>query len=285
MSRNLIIGSSGQIGRHLCDYLEGKNEIVEKFDIQDSLEFDLRIQNNKKLHESLERCDFVYFLAFDVGGSRYLSDHQDKASFIGNNMKIMSNTFDAIEYHKKKFIFASSQMSYMKDSSYGLLKYLGEKMTIDLGGVVTKFWNVYGIENDPIKSHVITDLIRCGLKTNKISVMTDGKEIRQFLYADDCSECLHKVSKNYDFFSKKNLDISSFEWTSIDEIANIIAEKLLIKEIIFENKKDNLQILDPIEPNRSALSFWKPITSLSDGISMIIEFEKRKLSIIEKELK
>lgn len=282
MSRHLVLGSSGQIGGHLCEYLESINETVKRFDIVDSLDFDLRIQNNELLNNALSESDFVYFLAFDVGGARYLANNQDRASFIGNNMKIMSNTFDVILNHNKPFVFASSQMSYMSDSSYGSLKRLGEKMTLDLGGVVTRFWNVYGIENDLTKSHVITDLVRCGLRTGKIHVMTDGKEVRQFLYADDCSRCLYEVSKEYNKFSRNSLDVSSFAWTSVFEIAKIIANKLEISEITFGNFKDGLQTLDPINPDRHVLNFWEPKISLIDGISRIVEFEKRKIFLQEK---
>ena len=273
----LVLGSSGQIGSHLCKYLESINETVERFDIVDSLNFDLRIQNNELLNSALSKSDFVYFLAFDVGGARYLANNQDSSKFIGNNMKIMSNTFEALSNHNKPFVFASSQMSYMSDSSYGSLKRLGEKMTLDLGGVVTRFWNVYGLENDLTKSHVITDLVRCGLNTGKIHVMTDGKEVRQFLYADDCSKCLYEVSKEYNKFSRNSLDVSSFAWTSISEVAHIIAENLDITDLNFGNFKDGLQTLDPIDPCKTILDFWHPETSLELGISKIIEYERKNV--------
>ena len=45
--RILVLGSSGQIGKYLCDYLEDKNYIVKKLDIVNGKKQDLRIQNNK----------------------------------------------------------------------------------------------------------------------------------------------------------------------------------------------------------------------------------------------
>jgi nucleoside-diphosphate-sugar epimerase len=279
MSRHLVLGSSGQIGGHLCEYLLSKDEQFERFDILDSSDFDLRIQDNRHLIEAVERCDIVYFLAFDVGGARYLAKNQDTSSFISNNMKIMSNTFDVLSRQKKKFIFASSQMAYMKDSSYGSLKRLGEKIAIDLGGVVTRFWNVYGIENDYTKSHVITDLVRCGIKNGKINVLTEGKEVRQFLFADDCSECLFDVGRKIDTFSRRSLDVSCFEWTPISRIAEIISKNLDDIEIEYGNLVDGLQTLDPIEPSREILSFWKPKTSIELGIEKIVQHEKLLSSV------
>ena len=66
-------------------------------------------------------------------------------------------------------------------SPYGLLKRLGEVYTEILKGLTVKFWNVYGVENDREKSHVITDLIRKGFEEGQFEMMTDGTEERQFL--------------------------------------------------------------------------------------------------------
>ena len=47
-------------------------------------------------------------------------------------------------------------MSY---SPYGVMKRVGEMYTKSLGGLIVHFWNVYGIEKDMEKAHVITDFI------------------------------------------------------------------------------------------------------------------------------
>ena len=77
----------------------------------------------------------------------------------------MANAFGLIEKYKKPFVFASSQMSNMSYSPYGVLKRVGELYTKSLGGLIVKFWNVYGIEKDMNKAHVITDFIRKGFET------------------------------------------------------------------------------------------------------------------------
>jgi nucleoside-diphosphate-sugar epimerase len=71
----------------------------------------------------------------------------------------MLNVFNLLKKYNKKFIFASSTMSNMINSNYGVLKKIGESYSKSLGGIIVKFWNVYGIEKDMKKSHVITDFI------------------------------------------------------------------------------------------------------------------------------
>ena len=58
----------------------------------------------------------------------------------------MGNVFKLLKESKKKFLFASSQMSNMDFSPYGNLKRFGEDITKSMSGVYVKFWNVYGIE-------------------------------------------------------------------------------------------------------------------------------------------
>jgi nucleoside-diphosphate-sugar epimerase len=100
---HLVLGSAGQIGSHLVDYLKRQGEKVYEIDILNNEWEDLRIQDNMILDEYLAECDVVYFLAFDVGGAKYLEKYQDTSEFIINNMRIMSNTFDAINQQVNPF--------------------------------------------------------------------------------------------------------------------------------------------------------------------------------------
>jgi len=186
MKKILILGSEGQVGSHLTTFLKKKKYNVYEFDIVRSSREDLRIYKNAKLERLVKNSDFIFFLAFDVGGSRYLKKYQNTYDFMSNNIKLMNNTFDLIKKFNKKFIFASSQMSNMTYSNYGILKNIGEKYSNILEGIIVKFWNVYGIEKDLSKSHVITDFIIKGIKKKKIDMLTNGKEMRDFLYAEDC---------------------------------------------------------------------------------------------------
>ena len=194
--RFLVLGSAGLIGSALCQYLRDMKHRVITFDLIDSDKQDLRIPNNKTLLECVENCDFVFFLAWDVGGAKYLSHRQEQFSFMHNNVAIMYNVFDVLSKTNKPFLFTSSQMSDVPNSTYGLTKLLGEQISKSLNSVVVKLWNVYGYEPVSEKSHVVADFINQALETGHIEMLTDGKEQRQFLYARDCAECLYILSQN-----------------------------------------------------------------------------------------
>ena len=274
MSRVLVLGSSGQIGAYLSSYLKDKGHEVIDYDIELGPEYDLRVIPSSYFEGEVRKSDFVFFLAFDVGGSRYLKKYQHTFDFIDNNTRMMTNVFRMLKKYEKPFVFASSQMSNMGHSPYGVLKNVGELYTKSLNGLVVKFWNIYGIENDYEKSHVITDFIKKGFETGTIDMITDGTEEREFLYAEDCCEALDTVMCKYsDFTSDNELHITSGVSTSILEIARQIQlyfggiQKEV--EIVPSEAKDEVQKDARNIANPFFRKWWEPKTSLAEGIGKV----------------
>ena len=275
-----ILGSSGQIGAYLTEYLRNKGHYVTEFDKNNSTHEDMTTIPNPFLRNAIIDSDFVFFLAFDVGGSRYLKKYQHTFKFIDNNARMLAGAFEYLAEYKKPFVFASSQMSSMSYSPYGVMKRVGELYTKSLGGLIVKFWNVYGIEKDHDKAHVITDFIRKGFETSVINMMTDGTEQREFLYAEDCCEALEQVMLEYNqFTSDSELHITSFRSTTILEIAKIIQGifKANGKTVAVEKAqtKDEVQKDARNEANPFIRKWWKAKTSIEDGIEKIYEAMKK----------
>ena len=275
-----ILGSSGQIGAYLTEYLRKKGHEVIEFDKNFDEKHDMTVIPNIKLHGAIHQSDFVFFLAFDVGGSHYLKKYQHTFGFIDNNTRMMANAFEYISKYKKPFVFASSQMSNMSYSPYGVMKRVGELYTKSLNGLIVKFWNVYGIEKDMEKAHVITDFIVKGFETGNIDMMTDGTEEREFLYAEDCCEALETVMQEYTAFtSSDELHITSGISTSILEIARNIQS--LFKEIGKEvdvspsPSKDEVQKDARNVPDPYIKKWWQSKTSITDGIKKVFTEMKK----------
>ena len=278
-----ILGSSGQIGSYLTEYLREKNHEVFEFDIVNGDHQDMTHIPNAYLRNAIMGSDFVFFLSFDVGGSHYLKKYQHTFKFINNNARMMVNVFGLIEQYEKPFVFASSQMSSMSYSPYGVLKRVGELYTKSLNGLIVKFWNVYGIERDMEKAHVITDFIHKGFKTGDINMMTDGREEREFLYAEDCCEALETIMGCYDQFSSTDeLHITTGVSTSILEIAQNIQSlfKSIGKEIKISpsSSKDEVQKDARNIPDPYIRKWWTPKTTVVDGISKVFDEIKLEYS-------
>ena len=269
-----VLGSSGQIGAYLTDYLRDKGHYVYEFDKNNNPHEDLTIIPNPLLEERIADSDFVFFLAFDVGGSRYLKKYQHTFNFVDNNTRLMASVFGLLEKYNKRFVFASSQMSNMSHSPYGTLKRVGELYTQTLKGLTVKFWNVYGIEKDMAKAHVITDFIKKGFEFGDFDMMTDGTEERQFLYAEDCCEALETVMDCYTQFKPEDpLHITSFNSSSIKEVAAIIQGQFnMIGRNVKINPgsaKDSVQLDKRNEADTYITGWWLPKTNLQDGIAKV----------------
>jgi len=276
-----ILGSGGQIGAYLSEYLQKKGHDVTDVDVVDGPHNDLRVTPNTHVESQIENADFVFFLAFDVGGSRYLKKYQHTFDFVNNNTRIMANTFRLLKRYNKRFVFASSQMSNMSYSPYGVMKRVGELHTTALKGLTVKFWNVYGIEKDMEKAHVITDFIRRGFEETEFEMLTDGTEQRQFLYAEDCCEALETVMECYsDFKPEDPLHITSFNSTSIAQIAAIIQGQFnLIDRFDVKIKpglaKDSVQMDKRNEADTYISGWWLPKTSIDQGIAKVFAEMKK----------
>ena len=273
----LILGSSGVVGKALVNEYSNRADVTPlRYDIDANPYHDLR-KDKKNLKTAMEVCDFVFFLAYDVGGAKFLDKNKNNISLIQNNSRIMDNVFGLLQDTGKPFIFASSQMSNMLHSSYGVCKALGEHYTNAIGGKYVKFWNVYGPEHDEEKAHVITDFINNALHKGKIEMRTNGYEKRQFLHTEDCGRCLATLAEQYNNIPQEDqLDITSFEWSSIIEIAKIVANKIPDTEVIPGTKKDMTQLDMQNEPTETILKYWKPEISLEQGIEGLIELYKNE---------
>ena len=287
--RVTILGSSGQIGAYLTEYLRREDKYeVREFDVVNGEHQDLTIIPNVELHRVIMTSDFVFFLAFDVGGSRYLKKYQHTFDFVNNNSRILTSVFDLLGRYKVPFVFASSQMSNMSHSPYGVLKRVGELYTQTLKGLVVKFWNVYGIEKDMEKAHVITDFIRKGFEEGSFEMLTDGTEERQFLYAEDCCEALETIMEHYsDFKPTDPLHVTSFNSTSIKDVANMIQGQFNLLGADVDSKymdvsikpglaRDSVQMDKRNEADNYILGWWTPTTTLDKGIAKVFAEMKKE---------
>lgn len=257
----LVLGSEGLVGTSLCTELKKSGYTVIHWDISLSVDHDLsNIVNIQNLKHVIDKADFVFFLAYDVGGAKYISDVN--FNFINRNIMIMFNTFNLLE--NKKFIFTSSTM-YNMESIYGTLKHVGEQYTSQLGGLSVRFWNVYGPEPYSERSHVITDMIHKWKMNGHIDLMTSGEEERQFLHVDDCAKALTQLMENYDEVIKTetSVDVTSFTWMKIKDVANFICDDIRVTDIkVTTHDRKN-------EPREFILKYWKPSISLRSGIASL----------------
>jgi nucleoside-diphosphate-sugar epimerase len=266
---NLILGSEGFLGKRLCKFLEQKNQNVVRIDIKNSTLQDLR-----KMQLPLDNIDRVYFLAWDVGGSKYLYNSSTQLTQMEWNSQLMNNVFPQLK--ETPFVFISSQLSEKIDTVYGSQKRTGEVWTkLYQHGVSVRLWNLYGyIEEFNEKSHVISDFISQAKNNGIIEMLTDGKEERQFIHIDDVCEAL---LKSFDIKDKtQTYDITTTKWISIYNIAKII-QKHTNCEIKIGDVVGETVLID----NKTMVSNWSPKISIEDGLKNMIEKNNEVLNVTQ----
>lgn len=260
--KNLVIGSEGFIGKIFCKFLENKNEEVVRFDIK-------RNENEDARTATLDMNDIdrVYFLAWDVGGAKYLYKDDAQLGQLDWNISLLQNVMKQLQVTRKPFLFISTQLAEEYDTVYGATKRLGEIWTRLLDGVFIRQWNVYGpLEEHTIKSHVMSDFVYQALTTGEIRMLTDGQEVRQFIHIDDvCDAWYMALSQNI----KGKHDVTSFEWVKIIDIAQKIAD-LTGAKIIPGTKVGST----PLTPMSGKIKDWLPKVKLDEGIKKMVEEAK-----------
>ncbi len=252
---NVVLGGAGLIGSALHRTLESRGE--------PTIIYDLKTGVNLRQHEPDEVPGDAYywFLAWDVGGAKYLMDKSQQLSILRHNLGLCEKIFGWLERRKARFTFVSSQMAGFPNA-YGITKSVGELWAESIGnGLITRLWNCYDAEAPSVRSHVVPDLVRQA-KTGTIKLLTLGEERRQFLHVDDVAEALIQQRD----LGQPLADVTSGTWVPIREIAELIGKRLNANVAVGSSPGDE----SLVEPTH-LLEGWSPRIDLATGIAMVIE--------------
>src|SRR6478672_10682893 len=120
--KNLVLGGSGLIGSALVQHPRGIGEEAINLDItlgNDLREMDLTPYSN---------VDYVWFLAWDVGGAKYLTAEKNLLQILRNNTILCERVFHFLEQTNIPFLFTTTQLADVHNT-YGITKIMGEEWT------------------------------------------------------------------------------------------------------------------------------------------------------------
>ena len=265
MANYLVLGGEGFIGKALVNFLISEGNSVHSLDFRSDSKQDLRVIKINNLPD----FDATFFLAWNVGGSKFLNQTSTWHSQFTDNIALINNVFPQLITASKPFLFVSSQLAGIDNSPYSLTKKLAEEYCATIAtSVVARQWNVYGsIENFDDKSHVISDFIIQALRTGEIHLLTDGSEQRKFVHLNDtCRAYLQMIKEQKD----RIYDVSSAHYITILEVAELIAKITGAK--LFPSQ---ISGYTPFSTECATYPGWEPTISLEDGIrNLITEYSK-----------
>ena len=230
--RVLVTGSSGFIGSHVADALEGQGFNVVLFDIVPSKyktntqeEIIGDILNPDDVTKAVKECGAIYHFAAqaDIGVS---SD--SPTATISTNIIGTQNVLEAAIKHKvNRVLFASTIYVYSElGSFYRVSKQACEKIIeeyekeFNLNYTILRFGSLYGPRAN--KFNGIRDFLTQALKNKKVVRRGDGEEIREYIHIKDAAQL--SVDALDEKFRNKHLIITGNQQIKVKDLLTMIRE-------------------------------------------------------------
>ncbi len=267
MGSYLVLGGNGFIGSALQEFLIADGNHVESIDFKNNPDQDLRYMKISNLSD----FDGVFFLAWNVGGSKYLTDTTTWPTQFQDNIMLIANVFPQLIRTKIPFLFVSSQLAGTDNSPYSLSKQIAENYCLTQPqAVVARQWNVYGSpEEFDVKSHVVSDFVWQAIHKGKVQLITDGNEKRKFIHLDDTVRAYLQM---LNLHQGQVFDVSGGNFVRIFEVAELVAQ-LTGAEVVRGTERG----FTPSAKELPTIPNWKPDVTLEAGINRLISRVKLKL--------
>lgn len=305
MARIAVLGASGFLGSHLCDYfLSRGDEVVGVDDFSTSTGENIRhlmnVRNFSFINSDISvsipidgKLDGVLNFASPASPPRYLAMpiHTLRTGSLGTE-----NALNLAIKNGARFVMASTSEIYgdpsksPQDESYwGNVNSVGERScydeakryaealcvayskTTDLNLGIVRIFNTYGPRLDKNDGRVVSNFIYQALSGEDITIYGDGLQTRSFCYVSDE---IKGIAALFDSSEKGPINIGNPHEFSMLELANIILtltespSKIVFRPLPAD---DPLQRCPDISLARTKLN-WSPEINLSDGLLQTIDW-------------
>ena len=302
MTKILITGASGMVGKHLVDMCLDKGYYVRATDIRYDDRYDIYVKNFEFYQADLRDFDDcknvvvdmdVVFQVAGVKGSPKRAAEQPNDYFTPM-LQMNTNMAEAARLQGVDwYVYTSTVGVYQpakvfkeddvwktfpseNDKYAGWVKRLGE-LQLDCFEThyglknysIVRPANIYG-EYDEFgeESTVIASLVKKGCNDKLLSVWGDGTPIRDFIHAEDVAR---GILMSYENKITEPINLGSGDGVRIRDIASIVATHYG-KEIEYDMEKpngDNKRLMDMTRAN--SYGFY-PEVDLETGIKRVIKY-------------
>ena len=302
MTKILITGASGMVGKHLVDMCLQKGYFVKGTDIRyddrygtysENFHFELGNLNNYQRCLELEDDVDVVFQVAGVKGSPKRAAEQpndyftpmlqmntnmaEAARIAGVEWYVYTSTigvYQPAEVFKEDDVWKTFPSE--NDKYAGWVKRLGE-LQLDCFEThyglknysIVRPANIYGeYDNFGEESTVIASLVKKGCNDKLLSVWGDGTPIRDFIHAEDVAR---GILMSYENKITEPINLGSGDGVRIRDIASIVATHYG-KEIEYDLTKPNGDKKRLMDMTRANSYGFHPQVDLETGIKRVIKY-------------
>jgi nucleoside-diphosphate-sugar epimerase len=304
MKKLLITGLSGFIGGYLKKRLQDKYEIFDLgCDLLELEKVDRRLQElnpdmivhlaartevEKSFYEQISFSEVNYIGTVNlIECSRKVKNlelflfsstmetygWQPESDLIGQGKDCVLPIFNEETEQHPNAPYAVAKLACEK-----YLEYAGRAFNFPFTGL--RQTNTYGRNDNNffVVEQIITQMLR---NPNEIN-LGYGKPYRNFLWIDDLLDLYEVVLANPDKVNKQFFCCGPDNAVTIEELSNMIANKLNWKGKVNWNTKPRrdgeIYVLNSTHAKAERILGWKPAVNLSDGLDMVIDLWKQQSS-------
>jgi UDP-glucuronate decarboxylase len=309
--RVLVTGGAGFLGSHLCERLVAQGDDVLCVDNY----FTGRKDNVARLlgdphfeamrhditHPLFVEVDEIYNLACPASPIHYQFDpvQTTKTSVIGaiNMLGLAKRVKAKIFQASTSEVYGDPGVHPQPEAYRGNVNPIGPRACYDEGKrcaetlffdyfrqhqmriKVARIFNTYGPRMHPNDGRVVSNFIVQALQNAPITLYGDGSQTRAFCFVDDLVEGFLRLMATADQVTGP-VNLGNPQETSVAELADIVISLTGSRSSIIRRP---LPVDDPVQrcPDitlASTLLAWRPITSLTDGLTRTIAYFDRLLS-------
>jgi nucleoside-diphosphate-sugar epimerase len=300
----LVCGAGGFIGSHLVDSLKNQGHTVVAADLKlpefkhstADVFYQLDLRNQNIVNELITPdIDEVYQLAAEMGGAGYIFTGSNDSDIMNSSAAININVINSMKNSGvRNVFFTSSACVYPQhnqqdrcniltaehsaypadpDSEYGWEKLFAERLyqaaakNYGFNVKIARLHNVYGPECTWRGGREKAPAALCrkiAEADTKIENWGDGKQIRSFMYIDQCIEGIHRLQNSK---CSMPINLGCERTISINDLALLIA-KIAGKTITIKNIPGPLGVAARTSDNTviKQLLNWEPIDNLEYGL-------------------
>lgn len=313
MKRILVTGGAGFIGSHLCERLLAENNHVICLDnlLTGSRENIAHLLKDKNfelvIHDIINpyytEADEIYNLACPASPLQYQYNPilTIKISVMGaiNMLGLAKRVRAKILQASTSEVYGDPEIHPQNEEYWGHVNPIGIRSCYNEGKrcaeslfinyyyqnkvriKIARIFNTYGPRMQPDDGRVVSNFIVQAVQDKDITIYGDGSQSRSFQYIDDLIEGMIRLMNTEDDFIGP-VNIGNPEEYSINELAEttIRLTRSQSKIIYLPLPQDDpLKRQPDISLAKKKLGNWYPEVNLEKGLSLTIEYFRKKLGL------
>ena len=279
----LVTGGAGFIGTNLIKRLLNEGHEVHSLDNYDSGLRENEVDGCNYITGDISQIEYIKGDSFDIvyhlaALSRIQPSFDDPTETFRVNVEGTRAVAEFARHNNVKVVYAGSSSRWHDpfQSPYAAYKHMGEevfklyKKTYGLDAEICRFYNVYGphevIEGD--WAAVIGIWRRQVRDSEKITIVGDGEQRRDFTHVDDIVDALYRVG-TIDEKHEDAWELGTGVNYSINEVYQMFKEKFSVESIFIPEQPGNYRKTLRENDDTCERLNWKPEDRLRDYIQSL----------------